>query len=123
LLHDTTIGIFDQLTAEFLSSTQQQQSPDTTENYKQLLQGHSMAGKEPAVSAGHSRKGVYVLLAWALLLQCAFTGLQWQWLFPKQHNHQEQQQPAAPASQTDKFYKPMAGELCKFSSCCSCNWL
>jgi hypothetical protein len=74
-----------------------------------------MAGKAPPVNAGHSRKGVYVLLAWALLLQCAFTGFQWQWLFSsKQHNHQAQQQPAVPASPTDTFFKPMAGELFGF---------
>jgi hypothetical protein len=73
-----------------------------------------MAGELPAASAGHNRKGIYVLLAWALLLQCAFTGLQWQSLFPHKQQHViKQQQPAArqgDASPSDRYFKPMAGK-------------
>jgi hypothetical protein len=91
-----------------------------------------MAGELPAASVGHSRKGIYVLLAWALLLQCAFTGLQWQSLLPHQQQHViKQQQPAAGqghaahASPSDRYFKPMAGEygLCaaQLLVCCLCN--
>lgn len=76
-----------------------------------------MAGEVPPVSAGHSRKSIYVLLAWALLLHCAFTGLQWQPLFPRKQQYiLELQQPAGrhghagPASPTDAYFQPMAGE-------------
>jgi hypothetical protein len=79
-----------------------------------------MAGEVPPVSSGHSRKGIYVLFAWILLLQCAFTGLQWQSIFfGKQQHVQEQQQPAALASPSDKYYKPMAGGFGNCSSMAS----
>lgn len=98
-----------------------------------------MGGEVAPVSAGHSRKTIYVLVAWVLLLQCAFTGLQWQSFFPSKQQHvQKQQQPAAPASPPNKYFKPMAGELeicitevilrmrlspavCAISNCVTCN--